>query len=94
MAMDDVRRDERKAEIAAQEAAEQRRGIPKMQAASAERCQRIRHAAAAELAELDHRRQAVRERRERKLAEEEERCRAEVQAARESLEASARKVPA
>lgn len=86
LALDDTRRDRRKAEIAEQEAAEQRAGIPRMQAASADRCEKIRNQAAAELAALDQRREAVRERRERKLSDEEERCRAEVAAARAKLQ--------
>jgi hypothetical protein len=87
MAVEDNRRDDEKARNAEREKREQKAGIPKLEAASAARCQEIRDTADAAIAELDQRRRAVQERKLRELAEEEERHRAEVQAVRESLEA-------
>lgn len=48
MALEDVRRDEAQEASRQREAAEERAGIPRMQAASAARCQKIRDAADAE----------------------------------------------
>jgi hypothetical protein len=85
MALEDVRRDKAQEANRQREAAEERAGIPKMQAASAARCEKIRDEADAEVADLDQRRRAVLVRKGRKLAAEEERLRAELTAARESL---------
>jgi len=87
MVLQDIATEDAKARNQALEAAEQRAGIPKLQAASAARCQELRDATAAAVTELDERRRELLATGRREVTDEEDRLRAEVQAMRESLEA-------